>query len=878
MPPSDANAESGSATYAVDVRDYSIKEGKFLYSDPQAGTQVSLTGLDHVGGAKLYGDHLDWATTTDVNSLSVTSGGQTLLKKAKIASTLDCSYDMQKRALLLKENTIGLNDLVLTATGGLDLLEEGIQMDISIETPDNQLSSLWSVLPSQTKAMVGEVKAEGSFDVSGKAKGLLSSESGSFPDLDFGMSIDQGFVSYSQLPQSLKNIDINARYVSKRNGNDVVVDIDKLAFNAGKSAVNAALHLKPEATDVKVDGSGKIDLDLSDLPLGDGYSGVIDMDVVFNGKQSDIVAQRYDRINLTGEGSINDLRIADEGIPEIQVNSPSIAFSPSAIKSEQLSVMVEDSDFEGSAVVENPLGFVVNGISPKVIVNSGSKKLDVNKIMSKLGASEEVTESEPSAGGPILPFDMVFEWNGTINELIYEDYEVSAINGGLSLDGKSLSLGPSSLTYMKSPLKVSGNMNGLDVFLSDNGPLTGEINIQGDELDLNSFMTSGEEQTSDEEAGVLVLPANMNLIINPNIGTVKYEDIVLNDVNGEVELHDQAIDLRDVSAGYLGGKMKLAGQFVSDGTAEPSFNFKYDVIRLPFEGLVEQVKWIDQIMPLSHYIKGIFNSTFLFEGKLGQDMSPQLGSLSVSGYIETLEAALGALPFMEKLSKRISVKELQGMAIENTKNWFEIKDGKFHIQPFETSYKDIKLEIGGYTGLDKTMDFDISADIPRELFDQLPGGNQLNEGVQWLTDEVNQRGIPFGEIKSYKLGIDLSGDVKDPAVKVKLLDLTKGSIQETLDVKKEELKQEVEEKIEEKKEELKEEVEEKIEEKKEEIQDTVNKRIEEEKQKLIDKAKEEAEKKVDSTLLKEAEKVIGKEKINELKDKLNKFDPFKRKK
>jgi hypothetical protein len=878
MPTNDAAGETSSATYAVDIRDYSVKEGKFMYNDPKAGTLVSLEGLDHMGGAQLNGDHLDWTTTTEVKSLSVASGGQTLLKKAKITSVLDCVYDMGKGSLLLKENTIGLNDLSLMATGGLDFLEEGIEMDMAIETPDNQLSSLWSVLPSQTRASVGDVKAEGSFDVSGKAKGLFNSEGGSFPDLDLGMSINKGSVSYSQLPQSLRDIDINARYVSKQNGNDVIIDIDQLAFKAGKSAVDAVLHIEPEAGDVKVDGSGKVDLDLSDLPLGDGYSGEIDMDVTFNGRQSDIVAKRYNKINLNGKGAITDLRIADEGLPEVRVNSPLLVFSPSAVVSDDLTVMVEDSDFKGKARIENPLGFAVSGISPKVIVNSSTERLDVNKIMSKLGSGQENTKSEPSPGGPVLPFDMVFEWAGTINDLIYEDYEVSTIKGGLTLDGKNLSLLPSSMTYMRSPLEVSGELNDLDQYLSDAGPINGTINIQGDELDLNSFMSSEEGSSSGEESGPIVLPANMDLIINPKLGMVKYEEIVLNDVNGQVNLHDQALDLRDVTAGYLGGKMKLEGQFLSNGVEEPAFNFKYDVIRLPFEGLVEQVKWIDQIMPLSHYIKGIFNSTFLFEGKLGQDMMPQLGSLSVSGYIETLEAALGALPFMEKLSKKISVKELQGLALENTKNWFEIKDGKFYIQPFETNYKDIKLEIGGYTGLDKTMDFEISADIPKELFDQLPGGNQLNEGVQWLTDEVSKRGIPFGEIKSYKLGIDLSGNVKDPDVKVKLLDLSKGSIKESLDIKKEELKKEVEEKIEEKKEEIKEEVEEKIEEKKEELRDTVNKRIEEEKQRLLDKAKEEAEKKVDSTLLKEAEKVIGKEKINELKDKLNKFDPFKKKK
>jgi hypothetical protein len=344
--------------------------------------------------------------------------------------------------------------------------------------------------------------------------------------------------------------------------------------------------------------------------------------------------------------------------------------------------------------------------------------------------------------------------------------------------------------------------------------------------------------------------------------------------------------LNDITTEVLGGKMKLIGTFKSNGKEKARYNLKYDVIELPFEGVYAHIETIRLLAPLSQYVEGFFNSTLIVEGLLGKDMMPELSSLTASGYMETLEGKLGRLPFLDKMSNALAISKLSGVTLENTKNWFEIKDGSFILEPFDYTYDDINFKIAGKTTFDKSIDFDIKAVIPKEKLKTIPGGDAVNKGLEWAGSEASKLGFNVKEIDSYVFNIDIAGDILDPNIKVKLADINQGSAKDKIkDTLKDTLSKEKDRIVNE----AKEEAEKKI----DEARDTVLTRAKEEVDKVLDQVKEEVKKKsgdlIDSTireklpddLQKKANEILDsstKEKVEDIKGKIEKFNPFKKKK
>lgn len=877
--PSTESSGSESSSYAFRIQSVEINNGSLLYIDDKGGHHIDLQALNHTGSGSFVGDDLDYASTTNIAQSQVTSAGTKYLKDAALDAEIDVKYNTATSKVDFTKNLIGINDLQLSTTGWIWPKEDVVEMDLIIDAPDNDFGSLWSIVPPVFKQDFNNLQTSGGFDLEGVVKGDYDLKTGDLPGLNFRLKVDDGYVQYPDLPHPLKSIFTDLVYDKKEGSANANINLKKLSFKAGQSFADVRGAITQQPNDILARGKADLDINLSDLPLEGEGEGKIVLDVDFDGSSQQVQRQDYGSMAVSGSGSFQNVRFTQDGLPAVQANIPEMSFSPKSVEMNAVDLKLNDSDIAGSMTIQDPLGFVLDDVSPKVYAQTKSSTLDVDNIMSSMSSSEADTSVLSTVvSKSILPFGMELNWSGSIEKLTYAEQPLQSIDAAVEVGKDDVKIRNGSFSYEGSNFGMEGNLSNLNAFMGNTGELNGNINIQGDKIDLNPFMESeSDHSSSSTESETFVLPQGFNVNIGAAIEEVIYGKMKLKDLDGEVLFANQELTFKDVKANYLDGQMALKGGFLSNGVEPSAFNLKYDVIKLPFQGILEQISWIDQLIPLSKYIEGIFNSTFIFEGILDDQMVPDLGSITASGYIETLQGQLGKVPFLEKVSKMAAVEELKGFSLTNTKNWFEIKDGKFIIQPFEYTYDDIKMEIAGVTSLDQSVSFDIKANVPKEKLDKVPGGNTVNTGISWLTNEINSRGLAIGEIENYTLGIDINGAITSPKVNVKLLDFSKSSVRNTVQRETEKIKETLKDTLTKKKDEIIEKEKEKLEEKAKEIQDSAKVVIEKEVDKKVDEVKEEIKKQtkgvLDSVLIEN-----GEEAVDKIKDKLKDFNIFNRKK
>jgi len=241
--------------------------------------------------------------------------------------------------------------------------------------------------------------------------------------------------------------------------------------------------------------------------------------------------------------------------------------------------------------------------------------------------------------------------------------------------------------------------------------------------------------------------------------------------------------------------------------------------------------------------------------------------------------------------------ELKKLAIDDTKNWFEVKDGFVEIKPFDFDVEDMKFKAGGKHSMDQNIDYIIEAVIPRERLKKGQVGKAASQGFDYIIKEAGKKGVNVDVGDFIYLDIYLTGKLENPNIKV----VPKGSGGKTAkDLVKDkvvDIKKTVEDTIRKEASKKAKSVKDSIFSAANKETDKVKEKIEVEKEKVIEKGKDIVKDKVSDVLDSETggavadtiaskvneklgdilENEKAKEEIDKVKDKIKNWDPFKKK-
>ncbi len=897
-------AEEGDfSNFRVALESYEITDAALLYDDRSADTYLKIAGLNHRGSGDFTLDVYDLDTRTDIAELTVRQGGVAYLNQARAALDAVLNIDQRNSKYTLKDNELTLNALVLQADGYVQLADEDIKMDLDFAAPSNDFKHLLSLIPNAYIEGYESVKASGQFALQGTVEGTYNGEREAYPAFQVNLSVSDGQVKYPDLPLGISDIAARASVNSPSSDfDDMVIDVPDFRIKIADNPFRSRFTLRTPISDPDLDAEMEGVIDLSQLAQAypmegvEALSGVIEADVQAKTRMSYIDREQYDRVTMAGNLKLSDLQYQGAGQPPVNIREADLGFTPQNVALRSFDAQLGRSDVQASGTIDNILAYFSPEQTMIGKLKVASTLFDANEwAPSETGETNPATAGELDTAATTEIFDRFdFTLDARCDKILYDEYELTNTVLAGHMTPNRLRIDQAATVIGNSDIAASGVITHIFDYLYDGATLGGNLNIRSRQLDLNQFMVaeagSGaptETPEGTEELEPIAIPANIGMRVQADVDKLTYTNLVLRNLQGVLLVEDQAVVIEEATTDALGGSMAFSGGYDTKNAENPEFNLKYDLQQLNFQETFQAFNTFQQLAPIGKFISGTLNSTLIMDGKLGKDLMPQLNTLNAQGFLETLDGVIRNFKPLQAVGNALDVQELKSaMAIKNTRNWFEITNGVVEVKPFDWEVKDIAMNIAGTHGLDRAMDYRIEAQVPRELLEKNAVGQAAGQGFDALAKEAAKLGVQIEKGEFVNVLINLTGSLTDPKVKMKFLGIdgetsvteaAKEKVSEELEKKKEELKAEAEEKIEEGKEKVRETAEtaidsartvaeEKIDEAKEQVESEVKKKVEEAAGEAVGAA-------VDTLL-----KGKGEEAADEIKDKLDKFNPFKKKK
>ncbi|MDX8552475.1 AsmA family protein [Tenacibaculum sp. 1B UA] len=388
---------------------------------------------------------------------------------------------------------------------------------------------------------------------------------------------------------------------------------------------------------------------------------------------------------------------------------------------------------------------------------SGILKADLHTEFD-MKAIENNTLSRIKNNGKMEVIDFIFSSKDVVNPLHIKNTVVNFTPGTITLSKFDATSG-------KSDLNATGTIKNLLGFLLSDKKLQGNFKLNSNNFYVSDFMqenpeaAESKEETSkkDTPKESLKIPAFLDCAVSANAQTVYYDNLTLKNVRGTLLLKDEKAILQNMNAGIFNGQIALNGE-VNTQQKKPTFDMKLGIKSFDIAQSFTNLDLLQSLSPIAGAMNGKLNSDIDLMGSLNDDFTPNLTSVSGNALAELLTTSINPekTKALSLLNDKLSFIDLKKLDLSDIKTYLSFKEGKVAVKPFDLKYKDIGITIGGSHGFDKTMNYNVTLNVPAKYL-----GNEA-QGLLSKLSAKDQQNI------TVPITASIAGNMTNPSVKTDL--------------------------------------------------------------------------------------------------------------
>ena len=390
-----------------------------------------------------------------------------------------------------------------------------------------------------------------------------------------------------------------------------------------------------------------------------------------------------------------------------------------------------------------------------------------------------------------------------LENIVYRDADnnVRINRGQFNLSPEYIDMASFSLEMEDSDINADGELKNVIAYLLDDGTLAGELNLQSQHLNLNRFMQpAGDEQEVDEDDEVLkapVIPERIAFTLTTKVSNLLVDNMVMNDLEGVVEVKDQTLWLQKMTMSSLGGTTSLKGYYRYNGTGNPHMEMDFGLEEVSVNKSAVAFSAMSKYAPIAKKANGAITTSFDIKTDLDNNLNPLFETMNGKGALQGNSLSIGNVNTLNQLGDALKINELKQAVIKNIQLDFSIQQGSLFVQPFDMSLNGMKAALGGRTGLDQSIDYNLKLDIPRKKL-----GSDANKLLDNLAGKVKQLGVDYELGEVLNLNAKITGTLTNPKITPSLAEQqgdfkndVKEQLQEKIDEGKEKAKEAIAEQI-----------------------------------------------------------------------------------
>lgn len=577
------------------------------------------------------------------------------------------------------------------------------------------------------------LSVNGMFNIDLKTKGVVNLFFNSFSDISkikippfqMNINVNDASIKYSHLPETIDNINIHI-FAENKDGmlSNTIINIDTINMRLGNNSIHGYIHIQ-NFIDPEIDAEFFADVNLADLEKIYPIEGVeVKGLFILNCK----VAGKYYR-------SLKQLPLIDVKILLKNGYFRSDNF-PAPVENIYLGVSIsnETGDFSDIQVHLDTLTFIIEE-EPFLVSGNISNLNDLTYDIRIKGFLdlEKISKIYPVQDLKMKgKVDIDIETIGKMSLIEAKRYDLLESRGKIEVEDVeflsndfpvAIKINRAELTFTplkiilnrfegyfgKSDINLTGHLyNSTAFLLKPNAILTGDLLLKSDTLDLNEWLKETGIQQTDTAASALsvpVLPMNINFIFSSDIKYIKYDNLIINDLKGEIAIKRGILSLNKTSFSSIGSKFYINGVYDPHDRENPEFDFEIKVENLDINKAYKEFYSIQKGIPAAEHTYGLVSVNYKIKGELSKDMVPLFETIIGNGEITLHQAHVKSMKIFNKISELTRIKKLREPIFKDAIIVSEIKDGIITIQPFVINISEFETNVEGTYDFNGTLDF-----------------------------------------------------------------------------------------------------------------------------------------------------------------------------
>ena len=466
----DTDETEAKSDFRLQLDNVEIRDGVLRYEDRASDMVVLLGGIDFDISGRMFGSVSQLKTTGKVANFNVAYGGINYVANTTLGLTTLLDVDFDKMLFTIAENELLVNRLPLEVSGSFRMPNDTVWVDMKVASKNSDFENFLALVPPVYEPYLKDIQTTGSATISGTISGSYFGED--YPEIQLLAKVDNGNFRYAGMPEEIKNI--SAEIVcSKPQGilDKMKVSIGDAHAEIRNNPVDLTLTLSELVSDPFFDATliGKVNLsDLKNaLPIDSvDMSGVVDANIVAQGRYSSVEREAYENIKTDGKVLLTDFGYQSPDLSQkIIVPKGQLDFSPQKINLSHFQLQIGESDFSLTGAVSNYLAYLFSEGTLNGDLNLNSKYTNIDELL-RLQINDNDAELEPEtktedAADEILAFDVPphvnFTLQSAVKKAVFNRVLISDIAGVIKAQNEKLSLENLDMNLLEGSLTLDGS-------------------------------------------------------------------------------------------------------------------------------------------------------------------------------------------------------------------------------------------------------------------------------------------------------------------------------------------------------------------------------------------------------------------------------------
>jgi AsmA protein len=301
------------------------------------------------------------------------------------------------------------------------------------------------------------------------------------------------------------------------------------------------------------------------------------------------------------------------------------------------------------------------------------------------------------------------------NELFPKPFLIS--RGKFRFDQDKMWFETFQAAYGKSDLQLDGFAeNVINYILAKDDILKANINLKSKNIDLNEFAVYAApvaaQPKNQTAAGVIMIPKTLDLTIKAEADKIVYNDIVLNNFQGGVNIRNGEVELTETGFELIGCQVAMNGKYSSQSPLRASFDYKLQAKDFDVQKAYKEIKLFHDLASSAEHASGIISIDYSLSGKLNEKMYPIYLSLKGEGVLSVKNIKFNGWKLFNTVSSQSGKTELKDPDLSKIELKSSIKNNLITIEKLKFKTGGFRIRFEGQTSFDNKINFKMRIGLP----------------------------------------------------------------------------------------------------------------------------------------------------------------------